>query len=436
LPAWLADLRDTRFQPFVDYSKQFLFLESLLLFAFELGSRRQIDYDLREMEGAMLENLNRLAEAKQQSLPVHDTVEHLLVHHMGVDPVVNVQTLMVKELIRNKVLDRCRTLKYWLMIAIDGTGYASFKKRHCPRCLRFETPDGIRYRHHMLEAKIAGPGGLAISIASEMIENPEGFTEDDYEKSKQDCELKAFMRLARKLHEHFPGQPFCLLADSILACGPAITTCKQNSWKYVFTFKRGRTPALWDEFKSLQAQSPQNSRHRESDGTKFHYQWVSGLHFDDSNGRHHEFNALQVHERTKGKSTTFAWITNLPLDKDTVIPIAEQGGHGRWIIENQGFNYQKNSGLNMEHAYSHHPDGLKIFCTLLQIAHMIMQLTIKGSPLKKLAQRYGRKTAVHLFGSLRNIPKFLLDCFRYYRIPDAAFDPDAARHFQLRLDTS
>ena len=436
LPAWLDGLRDTRFQPFVDYAKQFLFWEGLLLFAFELGSRRQIDYDIREMEGAMLENLNRLAGAKQESLPVHDTVEHLFVDHMGVPPVVNVQTLMVKKLIRGKVLDRCRILSYWQMTAIDGTGYVSFKKRHCPRCLKFKTPDGIRYRHHVLEAKIVGPGGLAISIAHEMIENPEGQTEEEYEKNKQDCELKAFLRLARWLAELYPGQPICILADSMLACGPAITVCEENRWKYVFTFKRGRTPALWDEFKSLQAQSPQNSRHHESGGTKFHYQWVNGLHYDDSESRHHEFNALEVHERTKGKHTTFAWITNLLLDKGTVIPIAEQGGHGRWIIENQGFNYQKNSGLNMEHAYSHHPDGLKIFYTLLQIAHMIMQLTIKSSPLRKLAERYDRKDAVHLFGSLKNIPKLLLQCFRYYRIPDSAFDPHAARRFQLRLDTS
>ena len=420
----------------MEYGKQFLFWESLLLFVFELSSRRQIDYDIREMEGAMLENMNRLAGCRQKSLPVHDTVEHLLVHHMGLPAVLNVQAQMVRALIRDKVLDACRILGYWLMIAIDGTGYVSFRKRHCPRCLKFRTADGIRYRHHVLEAKIVGPGGLAISIASEMIENPEGQTEEDYEKNKQDCELKAFHRLAKRLDELYPRQPICLLGDAMFACGPAITTCNEHGWKYVFTFKRGRTPALWDDFISLQAESPQNSRHRESGDTTFCYQWVNALHHDDSDGRHHEPNALQVHERTQDKQTTFAWITNLPLNKDTVIPIAAQGGHGRWIIENQGFNYQKNSGLNMEHAYSHHLDGLKIFYTLLQIAHMIMQFTIKSSPLKKLAQRYGKQTAVHLFGSLKNIPKFLLDCFRYFRIPDAAFDPDAARRFQLRLDTS
>ena len=115
---------------------------------------------------------------------------------------------------------------------------------------------------------------------------------------------------------------------------------------------------------------------------------------------------------------------------------ADHSGRGRWIIENQGFNYQKNSGLNLEHAYSLNPDGLNIFYTLLQIAHMIMQLLIKGSLLKKLARRYDKADAVALFGSLKNIAKRLLECLRNYRIPDAAFDAYAARHIQLHLDTS
>lgn len=42
----------------------------------------------------------------------------------------------------------------------------------------------------------------------------------------------------------------------------------------------------------------------------------------------------------------------------------------RWKIENQGFNLQKNSGLNLEHAYSTDPDVMKSFYYLMQIAHL------------------------------------------------------------------
>jgi len=436
LPAWLAELDDTRFQPYVDYTKEFLVWCGVLTFACELGSRRQIDYDLREMEGAMLENLNRLAGAKQESLPVHKTVSHALVDHMGVGQFVGLQTRMVRWVIRSKVLDVCR-LMGWLLVAVDGTGYVSFKKRHCPRCLRFRTQDGFRYRHHVLEAKIVGPGGLAISIAHEMIENPAGLTEDQYDNLKQDCELKAFERLANRLAKCFPRLRICLLGDSIFACGPVISICEANKWKYAFTFKQGRTPALWEDFEALQQLSPQNSLFRDlPDKTKQYYQWVNRLQFDDSDHRHHEFDAIQLREINQPKDTTFAWITNLPVSQRTVTAIADHGGRGRWIIENQGFNYQKNSGLNLEHAYSHDPDGLKIFYTLLQIAHMIMQLLIKSNLLKNLASQYEKANAIALFGSLKNIPRRLLECFRNYLIPDEAFDFEAARHMQIRLDTS
>jgi hypothetical protein len=47
--------------------------------------------------------------------------------------------------------------------------------------------------HYVLEAKLVTRNGLCLSLASEWIENPEG----NYRK--QDCERKAFLRLASKL---------------------------------------------------------------------------------------------------------------------------------------------------------------------------------------------------------------------------------------------
>ena len=42
----------------------------------------------------------------------------------------------------------------------------------------------------------------------------------------------------------------------------------------------------------------------------------------------------------------------------------------RWKIENEGFNVPKNNGYEMEHAYSKHPKGLRIFYILMQIAYI------------------------------------------------------------------
>ena len=101
----------------------------------------------------------------------------------------------------------------------------------------------------------------------------------------------------------------------------------------------------------------------------------------------------------------------------------------RCNIENQGFNIQKNSGLNLEHAYSTDPDVMKAFYYLLQIAHLFLQMFEMGSLLRRLAQEYDT-TPVGLFGSLKNMAQRLLECFRYFQLGEAAFETGKC---QIRL---
>jgi hypothetical protein len=102
--------------------------------------------------------------------------------------------------------------------------------------------------------------------------------------------------------------------------------------------------------------------------------------------------------------------------------------------ENEGFNAQKDSGLNLEHAYSH--TCWKAYYYLLQIAHLVLQLLEKGSLLRHLAQEQGKRTAVELFGSLKNMAQRFLESLRYRHWPDEAFDPSACGRIQIRFDTS
>ena len=122
------------------------------------------------------------------------------------------------------------------------------------------------------------------------------------------------------------------------------------------------------------------------------------------------------------------------VNRETVIEVATKGGRERWRVENEGFNTQKNSGLNLEHAYSHSCWAAYYF--LLQIAHMMLQLVEKGNLLQQLARAQGRRTAVELFGSLKNMAQRLLESLRYRHWPDEAFDPQAAGAIQVRLDSS
>ncbi len=89
-------------------------------------------------------------------------------------------------------------------------------------------------------------------------------------------------------------------------------------------------------------------------------------------------------------------------------------------IQNQGFNIQKNSGPNLEHAYSLGEDSLKSFYYLLPIDHLFLQMLEMGSLLQQLARQYD-SPSIGLFGSLKKIAEFLLDCFPYFPLEAEAF---------------
>jgi hypothetical protein len=128
-------------------------------------------------------------------------------------------------------------------------------------------------------------------------------------------------------------------------------------------------------------------------------------------------------------------LTDLPVSRRTVIEIADLGGRHRWKIENEGFNRQKNSGLNLCHVYSTHPEKWKVYYILLQIAFIITQLWERGSLLRKWAGQLGR-TSRQLFGSLKNLARRLLEALRWCVLPEECFTVAAARPLKIRLDSS
>ena len=343
---------------------------------------------------------------------------------------------MVRSLIRGKALDRYRLLRRWRVVAVDGTGHVSFARPHCPHCLTMTLSGRTYYYHNVLEAKLVTANGLALSMGNQWIDNRhrERLSGADAEAVRQDCELKAFARLAPMLKNAYPQAPLCIAGDSLLACGPVFQTCKDNRWAFVLTLKPGRMPACWEEFQALlEADDGRPLAVHLPDGVRQQYRWINQIDYVDAEGRHFLLNAIQCTETCKGKGQTFAWVTNLPVTDKTVAAIAHYAGRDRWKIENTGFNTQKNGGYELEHVYGERADLLECYYLLLQIAHMIWQLVEKGSLLRKVAERHG-KTVVGLYGSVRNLARRLLECLRFHRLPPEAFEPPA--RFQIRLDSS
>lgn len=434
---WLQQLPDPRDPERLTYPTRFMAWWGLLLFVGQLGSRRQLDFTFDADNPELLANLNRLAGTQLTTRPVHDTLDYFLTR-LPVAALVTVRHQMVTRLLRMKALDAARLLGH-VVVALDGTGWCRFTKPHCDACLqRRLSKGGTWYGHQVLEAKWLGPAGVVVSIGTEFIDNSDAANRClDDEAVKQDCELKAFQRLAPRLKADFPQLRLVLTGDALFACGATLQVAQEHGWSYVLTFKRGRLPTAFDEFQRVLPLCPENTKvYVQADGSRQHYRWVNDLSYTDDQKRTWTFAGLQCEEISPtGDAQYFAWLTDFTVTATNVEAIANRGGRPRWQIENEGFNRQKNSGLNLEHVYSHTPENAKAYYYLLQLAFMLMQLVERGSLLRQLAATHHR-TPLQLFGSLTNLFARLCEAFKYFVWATDYFDANVAARRRLGLDTS
>jgi len=367
------------------------------MFMTHLGSRRQLRHE-RETETFRL-NLEQLCEQTGlEAVADTDTLAYYA-ERMPREAAERLLASMTTQMIRARAFDAFRLYNHF-PVAIDGSQICTFDHEPWPGCPHRKHQNGtIEYFAYVLDAKLVTPSGMALTLATEMLTN-EGRQEFD----KQDCELKAFVRLAEKLHRLFPRTPLALLLDSLYANQNVIRLIESHRWKYLIRFKEGAMPERFAETQALMKLQPQNTKQAEWKQTTQTFHWVTGLPIA-------EFapNVIECREVTKeNEATTFVWLTNFHVCKNRVQNIANQGGRLRWKIENEGFNVQKNAGYHMEHPFSEHPNGFCVFYLFLLIAHYLSQLIHHGSLIESL---------VHAYGSAKNFARRLAESLRNWLVP-------------------
>lgn len=381
----LQAIADPRAPGYVTYPLPMCILSAMCIFLFKVGSRRGFDASLHTPEFAA--NLRAILA---YGLPEMDFPEELpgsyaindLLCKLRPEDISGLIEAFLKGLLRMRALESFR-LQGKYMIAVDGTELHTFDKKHCDKCLT-RSRDGEIYSwyHPVLEAKLITPTGMAFSIATEFIEN-DGIPFDpnaSEDKKKQDCEIKAFYRLAEKLKRAYPHLPMCILLDGLYAVDPVFTLCALMGWSYLITFKEGRLPSVFGEYQVLKSLVPENQKSISGQGVEQHYRWVNGLSYQK-----HQLNALECAEIKNGNTTTFVCLTDMEITHHNIETLSK-GGRNRWKIENSGFNTQKNGGYELEHVYSKDPVGMKVYYLLLQLAHGINQLHEKGLLSKALRE--------------------------------------------------
>ena len=90
---------------------------------------------------------------------------------------------------------------------------------------------------------------------------------------------------------------------------------------------------------------------------------------------HLKVNMLKYKETNKKGEKRFSWVTDLPLDRDTVTLIM-RAGRRRWAIENETFKTLKDRDIyNFEHNYGHGKKNLAVVLPMLAMLSLLIDQT-------------------------------------------------------------
>jgi hypothetical protein len=376
-----------------EYSMEEVVAGSLFMYIFKETSRNAYNNDRRDV--CFRKNFFKYFGL---NLPQADSTDDVL-RVLPPGELEILKAYLVSGLIEQKILRKFRFFGKFYLVAVDGTGMATFEQRHCDHCLTKTSKTGVvTYFHYVLEAKIVTSTGLSISLASEFIENT---PDRDYEK--QDCEQKAFVRLAAKIKMHFPRLPICILGDGLYPNNTVFDICEKNNWLFVITLKDGNLKTFQTEVDLLKATTRKRNVYRanKTSRTTLDYAYLNDIEYA---GRY--FSWVECNEtivNTKSNTTSnqrFVYITNITQSQQDVIETADSG-RLRWKIENEGFNSQKNLGYALEHKFSRKSYiAMQNYYQLLQIAHMINQLVERSKQVVDIRMEHSKQTIVDLWKKL------------------------------------
>ena len=359
-----TEVNDPRHQSYIEYSIKTML--GTLYYKCICGISSMQEMTRTFNDELVVKNLYAFVGEKIQDYLPHGVTINELLEKLDPEELENIQKGIAYSMIRRKTFDDARVLKRWQVI-VDATeldeGYKKKNDGYLSRCYnKGEKTEFTKYHRSVLEAKIYLGNNLVCSIASEPIENSDEYVNQSEEAIKQDCESKAFVRLAAKIKKKFPRLPIVIRADGLYVTQRVLQICKEYQWDYIIRYKEGCASSIAKEYRAL----PEV----EKSGTDIEFQ--NDIMFQD-------FDVNLVYYKDKRKSdgeeriTEFAWITSIRITKTNAKKIV-RAGRNRWKIENQGFNRQKHWQGNIEHACSWNERAQKNHYLMEQIADFMKQL--------------------------------------------------------------
>ena len=225
-----------------------IFIVRLLALMCEIKTMHEMTREFNTQEA--IENIAHICGLELDEIPHCDTINDVF-KKIKVSEIEKIRKYMIVKMIRNKMLEKYKIRGQYYHIIVDGTGLATSRKKYNKNCLVKNKTDkrGKEYQEYstyVLEAKLV-IRDMVFSIGSEFVEN------ESENVNKQDCETKAFKRLANKIKKEYPRLRIIISGDALYASKPVMDICKENNWKYIIRFKEGAIPTLYKEYETIVA---------------------------------------------------------------------------------------------------------------------------------------------------------------------------------------
>ena len=355
------------------YTAAHLWWQMVGTFLSRSGSRHA--FDQQRQSGQAAWNLGELCgqtpeDPRFDGQPSVTCSDNAARHARRVDPepVAQIPILMFHDLLARRTFEGARLFDRWYLMVVDGS-----VKEKCRQ--GFEqggkcSTHAARYRY-VLQLSVVGPKATLFPLMHEEMDL------HDPETQKEDCELKCFARLSRRLKKEFPKLLICLVADALYCCQTIVAICQLFDWKYILTLKEGRQPTTWDEMlKLLPLHRPNRLRRRlgpDGHAGLQDFRWIENVMLGQR-----QTNVILQGEITAEAATLYAYITNFQkLSPGRVAIVVNGGGRERHLIEDT-FNTQKNHGIGLEHVFCANAKGSKNYYTMMQVAQILWILTCRG----------------------------------------------------------
>jgi hypothetical protein len=401
----LGKIPDPRNPLLIRHKLTVLLLYGIVMFGYQLTSRREANRTMSLPQ--YWENL-QLLFPELESLPHGDTLARLLAR-IEVDQIQESLITLVQQLIRKKKFSRY-LISGAYPIAVDGTQKLKRDWLCSEPCLERQVQrkqeDGTsgtrpQYYVYVLEAKLALANGMTIPLFSEFLDYRAG----DQEENKQDCEQKAFCRLAERLKEYFPRLPILLLLDGLYASGPVVEWCRRYHWQFMIVLQDQELPSVWEEFRGLGQLQRQNQLRRNWGNRQQRFRWVNEIEYryGEQERKKQMLHVVLCEESWEEldvdspevvqKTARHAWISSAPLSRENVHERCNLGARHRWGIE-EGILVEKHHGYQYEHSYSYNWEALRGYHFLMHIAHLLNILVQNSARLVRLVRSWGLRGLV------------------------------------------